>query len=58
MGSLPTTTEEPDLFPTSPDLKLRDASLLDPRTDSEIVEYLLSNRPVTSAKNVWSFWDK
>lgn len=28
------------------------------RTDNEIVAYLMSSRPVTGPKNIWTFWDK
>ncbi|KAF4446208.1 hypothetical protein F53441_10184 [Fusarium austroafricanum] len=35
-----------------------DPSLLDLRTDSEIIARLQTYQPITSEKNVWAIWDK
>ncbi|KAF4974896.1 hypothetical protein FZEAL_8262 [Fusarium zealandicum] len=40
------------------DLREISASLLDLRSDSEIIAELQTFRPITSEKNVWAFWNK
>lgn len=38
--------------------QLRFVPSLDERTDDEIFSSLMKDRPVTSEKNIWAFWDK
>jgi hypothetical protein len=44
--------------PASDGLRVVDPSRLDLREESEIVAEILSERPVTHTKNIWTFWDK
>ena len=44
-------------FIETPALRRIPASRLDKRTDEEIVSQLLQHQPITSEKNVWTFWD-
>lgn len=46
----PSFTETPELVRIPP-------SRLDPRSDEEIIANLLQFQPVTSEKNLWTFWD-
>lgn len=50
-GPAPSFNETPELVRIPP-------SRLDPRSDDEIVSTLLQFQPVTSEKNLWTFWDK
>lgn len=40
-----------------PSIAVVPAEKLDLRAESEIVSNLLGYRPVTSEKNIWTFWD-
>ncbi|KAL6854726.1 hypothetical protein ACO1O0_005851 [Amphichorda felina] len=44
-------------FSETPELVRIPASRLDPRSDEEIIQSLLQFQPVTSDKNIWTFWD-
>lgn len=49
------TPPEPS-FKESPELVRIPASRLDTRSDAEITEFLLRHQPVTSEKNLWTYW--
>lgn len=53
-GSL--TVAEPT-FTETPELVRIPASRLDPRSDEDIISTLLQFQPVTSERNLWTFWD-
>lgn len=44
-------------FTETPELVLVPLSRLDTRSDEQIINALLRHQPITSEKNVWTFWD-
>jgi hypothetical protein len=44
-------------FTETPELRRIPSSKVDRRSDQEIIAQLTTYRPVTSQKNVWTFWD-
>ena len=44
-------------FTETPELVRIPAARLDPRSDDEIIATLLQFQPVTSERNLWTFWD-
>lgn len=44
-------------FTETPDLRRIPPSSLDPRSDDEIIQRLLEFQPVSTEKNLWTFWD-
>lgn len=55
-GFISTRDAEPS-FTETPGLVRIPPSRLDPRSDEEIISTLLQFQPVTSEKNLWTFWD-
>lgn len=55
VGANPASLEP--LFVETPELVRIPDSRLDGRSDDEIVASLIRHQPVTSEKNVWTFWD-
>src|ERR1700709_1142661 len=44
-------------FVETSELKLIPPSQLDSRSEDEIISTLLQHQPITSEKNLWTFWD-
>ncbi|KAK3315825.1 hypothetical protein B0H66DRAFT_271856 [Apodospora peruviana] len=49
--------EQAQSFTPTPELELLPSSQLDARSDQEIISSLLQFQPVTSERNLWTFWD-
>ncbi|KAG9258506.1 putative capsule polysaccharide biosynthesis protein [Emericellopsis atlantica] len=52
-----TSGEDQYFFTDTTDLKRIPSSRLDARSDEEIIASLLQYQPITSEKNIWTFWD-